>query len=72
MQIKKEISIGNIISIVSSIGMIAYMWGSMHFQVDNHEKRISNLEASETKLNDTMIELATVIKTHRPPPPPLQ
>lgn len=64
MQLKKEISIGNIVSICSSVIMIVYMWASLHFQVDNHEKRITALEASTVHLNDTMIELATTVKDH--------
>ncbi len=65
MQLKKEISVGNIVSIATSLIMIVYMWASTNFKVDNHEKRITALEASTVHLNDTMIELATTVKDHQ-------
>jgi hypothetical protein len=60
MQLKKEISVGNIISITSSLIMIIYMYASLHFQVDNHEKRITSNEESIKEMSHSITVLATL------------
>lgn len=62
MVIKKEISFGNIVSIASSLIMMAYVYGSLHFQVGNHEERINKLEASQIEMAHTTTVLATLMQ----------
>jgi hypothetical protein len=64
MQLKKEISVGNIVTIVMAMGTIVAILITDHVQLNNHEKRLTAVEASSLKLNDTMIELATTVRDH--------
>ena len=65
MQLKKEISVGQFVSICISLGAVFTMLITDHVRIGDHEKRLTTLEVSQTKLNDTMIELATTVKDHQ-------
>lgn len=67
MQLKKEISVGNIVSIASSLVMVIYVYASMHFQVNNHEERIIKLEAAQVELSHTTTVLATLMQERQVP-----
>jgi hypothetical protein len=61
MQLKKEISIGQLVSIATSLIMIAYVYGSLHFQVANHEDRLKTLEAAQIEMTRSVTILSTIM-----------
>jgi hypothetical protein len=56
MQLKKEISVGNIVSIFSSFVMIGIVWGTDHARLDGHDKVLDNQAADIHKLQDENIK----------------
>lgn len=57
MQIKPEVTIGHLISIASSLVMVAALWGATSIRLANLERRADVMEASLEKQSDATAEL---------------